>query len=557
MAVITLPVPGESPNWGSKLNTAILRINQELESLGVRVTLVESRVSALSLRVSTVEDRLTDLEDNLVDAVRDIAADIIASDPAIIQAAQDAVDEVLAEEDVVLGPDGRALPTPPNGDTYWGVLPRSSGYSWGVVMSDGNAGDYVALGVKLNGDVGGRITGSSESSSPNVRWRVRDCMQEWWIGPAVQRHEGWYSTAGIGDQGQIVAADIDDRTPPLSVQVGTAEVDEHNAPGRFVLPGRGSLMQWTWHGNTTTLFFSVGPGSGRAEGHRDQPVQTIDIGSGTSYGVIHHLPLKATTNTDTFWILLRNGGNWGIAEVVVNWSTGIVTMPGTYKRLVSFSAQPYVTPAPGGTNGAGNPTLRLAAGYNPAANRHEVYLLELDMVTGILHDVANPSVTHNINTAPSYLSDSALTPVLGPTGSGTRRLLGMRPATGGSGWGILTVEYSGAVAPSGVITERVYTPGSGLGSARSFGVTGAHSERYPAGAQYAEDGTVWHSNESGGTWSLSHEWSVVHRSTKALMRPMPTPPGGPVDVLVSEVGRYAIYLDWGDTDLLAITEDVT
>lgn len=470
----------------------------------------------------------------------------------IANSAAVAVAEKIAAEDIVLGYDGRALPVAPGGPTYWGPLPRSSGYVWGIVMS-GATGDYVALGVKLNGDIGGRIAGGASSSSTNVLWRVLDCIQEWWVGPVVQRHEGWYSTAGIGDQGQIVVVDIDDRTPPIAVQIGTAEIDDHNAPGRYTIPGRGSFAQWTWHGNTTHLFLVVAPGSGRAEDFRGRPVQQIEIGSGTSYGQIFHLPYKQTTNTDTFWILLRNGGNWGIAEIVVNWSTGIVTMPTAYKRFISFAAQPYVTSAEGGTNSAGNPVVRLAAGYNPAANTHEVYLLELDLVTGIAKDMAS-SVTHDINGS-SYLSDSALTPVLAGTGSGTRRLLGVSPAEAGPGWGLLTIEYAGAVAPSGVITERTYTPGTGLTDSRTLGVAGAHSERYPAGAQYATDGTVWHSNESGGTWTLSHEGTAVHRSTKALMRPMPTPPGGPVDVLVSEVGRYAIYLDWGDTDLLAISKE--
>lgn len=91
MADIVLPVPGENPNWGTKLNTAILRINQELESLGVRVSIVESGLSSLTLRVTNLEGRVTDLEDNLEDLVRDIAADVIASDPTIIQAAEDAV----------------------------------------------------------------------------------------------------------------------------------------------------------------------------------------------------------------------------------------------------------------------------------------------------------------------------------------------------------------------------------------------------------------------------------------------------------------------------------
>lgn len=101
MADITLPVPGESPNWGTKLNTAILRINQDLEGLGVRVSLAESGLSSITLRVTNLEGRVTDLEDNLEDVVRDIAADVIANDPTIIAAAEAAVDQALEDADVM------------------------------------------------------------------------------------------------------------------------------------------------------------------------------------------------------------------------------------------------------------------------------------------------------------------------------------------------------------------------------------------------------------------------------------------------------------------------
>lgn len=101
MADITLPVPGESPNWGTKLNTAILRINQELEYLGVQVSQIDSDLSSVTLRVTNLEGRVTDLEDNLEDIVRDIAADVIASDPAVIAAAVAAVDDAVDEIGVV------------------------------------------------------------------------------------------------------------------------------------------------------------------------------------------------------------------------------------------------------------------------------------------------------------------------------------------------------------------------------------------------------------------------------------------------------------------------
>src|SRR5699024_827416 len=101
MADIVLPVPGENPNWATKLNTAILRINQELEALGVRVSRIDSDLSSVTLRVTNLEGRVTDLEDNLEDEVRRIAADVIASDPTIIQAAEDAVQDAVSDLNIV------------------------------------------------------------------------------------------------------------------------------------------------------------------------------------------------------------------------------------------------------------------------------------------------------------------------------------------------------------------------------------------------------------------------------------------------------------------------
>lgn len=118
MADITLPVPGESPNWGTKLNTAILRINQELESLGVRVSVVESGLSSLTLRVTNLEGRVTDLEDNLEERIEQIAAGIIANDPTIIEAAEEAVDEAVADLNIV-----QAYPEPGGQYTTFSGIP--------------------------------------------------------------------------------------------------------------------------------------------------------------------------------------------------------------------------------------------------------------------------------------------------------------------------------------------------------------------------------------------------------------------------------------------------
>lgn len=483
-------------------------------------------------------------------AVSEALADADVTE-VVAEAAAIAVTDVLLEEDVVIGSDGRALPTGANGSTYWGPLPRSTGYLWGVIVSR-PSGDYVALGVKLNGDIGGRLAGQESSDTTSVFARIRNAVQEWWISPVVERQEGWYATGGIGNGGEILAIDIDDHTPPVAVQVGIAGVDDHNAPARVTIPGRGSLIQWTHHSGTPMLYVVVAPGNGRAENFRGRDRQSINIGGATSYGQWFLQAHKRTSATDTFWVLVRNAPqSWGIAEIAVNWSSGNAALV-RFMPFVQFSAQPYMVAREGGTNAAGNSCIRIAVGYNPSAARHEVYLIEVDLVTGIATDMARPSVTHQLTAGGSYMQDSALRAAL-PDTTGTRRLLGIRPHDAGSEVGLLTVEYSGDVAPSGVITETLWTS-EGVQDTRTFGSVGAHRAQYPAGAQYALDGTVWHSNEAGGTWALSHEGEVVHRSTKALLRPMPTS-GGPVACLVSENGIYVDYTNWADTDLLAITKE--
>ncbi len=121
-----------------------------------------------------------------------------------------------------------------------------------------------------------------------------------------------------------------------------------------------------------------------------------------SYGSWIHLRAAQTATTDDLWLLMRNDANWGIRDMRVDWAAdGAVTQLGNYKRLLSFAQQPYVTPADGVPTADGHQTLRLAAGYNPTgANRHEVYLLTLDCVTGDVKDLKS-GTTHTTTTPPA------------------------------------------------------------------------------------------------------------------------------------------------------------
>ncbi len=404
-------------------------------------------------------------------------------------------------------------------------------------------GLLAAVAVGAAGCVAGPPAPPEPAPSTEIVATIDDAIQEWWIGPVVQQQSDWYSTAALSETGEVEAVDIDDTGATSRTVVGTAPVDDHNVPARITLPGRGSLVQWTHHGTEEGFYVSVAPGSGRAETFADRPVTEITVGSKVSYGQILHIPDAQTADTDTFWVLLRNDLNWGIAELVVNWSTGEASYSGKYRRLITFPEQAYLTSTFDDTSAG---TVRIAAGYNPAVGRSEVYLLELDLRTGILTDLMKPRTTHDI-TSSTYLSAEDLTPVLGQT-SGTRRLLDVRASPAAPA--VLTVEYPGDVSPDGVYTETAVDE-NGLTTSRTFGKTGAHLERYPCGASFGIDGSVWHCGEDGGTSSLWRDDRKILDSEAPLFRPMPTP-GGPVSVLVGRIERYEDYRSWSGSSLLAV-----
>ncbi len=380
--------------------------------------------------------------------------------------------------------------------------------------------------------------------STQIVGEVDDAIQEWWTGPVVEQHEDWYSTAALSETGEILAVDLDDAGATSRTVVATAPVDDHNVPARATIPGRGSLLEWTHHGTEEHFYISVAPGSGRAESFEGRPVQEITVGSRVSYGQLLHVADAQTTDTDTFWVLLRNDLNWGIAELVVNWTTGEATYDGKYRRLVTFPEQAYMTSSFDDTSSG---TVRIAAGYNPAVGRSDVYLLELDLRTGVLTDLMRPSTTHDV-TSSEYLEAEELTPLLGRT-DGTRRLLDVSPVSAAPA--VLTVEYPGDVSADGVYTETVLD-GSGDTSSQTYGSTGRHLERYPCGAAFGPDDAVWHCGESGGSWSLWRDDEKVLDSGAALLRPMPTT-GGPITALVGRVEQYDDYKSWSGSSLLALS----
>lgn len=156
MADIILPVPGENPNWGSKLNTAIIRINNELEALGVQVTVVSNNLSSVTVRVTNLEGRVTNLEAGLATQVQNLFSALIASDDTVINAATAAVEGALDDLRANFVPKDEAALT-----RYAVNFEDSNGKIFGGLYVDGTV-EFLKLVVPDTGGGSGSITGISD-----------------------------------------------------------------------------------------------------------------------------------------------------------------------------------------------------------------------------------------------------------------------------------------------------------------------------------------------------------------------------------------------------------
>lgn len=488
--------------------------------------------------------------------VPEIVVQVIADDTTVVAAAAAAVDGQLAAADVIIGSDARVLPAVTK--TGWYAMPESTGYAYAFVMAE-ERDAWILGGFTLDGTWQvGRSAGDAGVAGALSRMVVPDAIPEWWVG-LPQWHLDTIYTGGLGRLGEVLAIDFNARSGPTVTQVAMAPADDHNVPGRATVPGRGTFLAYTHHGADSLLRVCAAGGTGRADTLTGKPVSTFTMGGTSSYAQPWNLAHARTVTTDTFWTLVRVALKWCIRENVADWTTDEVTATAGVKQLVEFADQAYMHSVVAVADAAGNPTkLGIVTGFNPAASRDDVFLLELDLTTGDMHDKMNPAVVHNITSA-TPLQWTALTPALPNKTTGTRRLLGLHVGAGTNFWDILTVEYAGAVGPDGVITKtRVNVSTTSVVGSTTYGAAGAHLERYPAGAQFDRDGQVWHVNEADNVYTLSREGVEVRRSARAFFRPSPVVPivnqtgEPPADLVGGDVGSYTDYLAWSDVNLLAI-----
>lgn len=497
----------------------------------------------------------TVLEELFASDVPAIVVQALAETPTVEGAAAAAVNGKLAAADVPVGSDKRVLPGGPTGTTGWYEMDEASGYVYAFVVFE-ERDWYILGGFTLEGYWKAHTEGAGGAGGVSLT-SLRDAIVEWW-GTLPERIQDLVLAGALGDAGQVLAVDYNPRTGWDAVQVATAPRDDHNTPGRATVPTRGGIMPFTHHNIDNLLRIVLGPGTGRAASYTGRPVATFTMGGNVSYAQPWHLPHLATAETNSFGILTRVNLKWVMRDFLAPWKTGIAEAASGVKNLVEFPEQSYMHSVSAVRNANGDTTkIGIVAGYNPTAVRDAVYLVELDLTTGKMHDKAKPSVVHDIN-AGEPLQSSALTPVIPEKETGTRRLFGLHTGNGGNLWKILTMEYTGTVeatSTTGVITEYTFDVDKlQLVGTRTLGTAGKHLQRYPAGAQFADDGTVWYVTESNNVYTLWHEGRIVRQSKRPMFRPMPVPTGGETKLLISDVGSYINFDNWDDTNLLAIME---
>lgn len=495
-----------------------------------------------------------EIDKKIVDDVPEIVVEELAKAPTVEAAAATAVNGKLATADVLVGGDRRALPGGPGGVTGWYDMPESSGYTYAYVVYE-QRDWYILGGFTLDGYWKARTKGDAAGGSLS-QTTVRDAIPEWWVGKP-QLNGDTVTTGALGAKGAQLAIDFNERTGPTATQVAMVPVDDHNVGYPCVVPGRGVIQPYTHHGVDNLLRVVGAGGSGLGSTLRGKQEYTFTMGGAASYAQPWNLAHRRSGNTDTFFIPSRVALRWSAREIVADWSTDVLSANPGMLHMLEFPEQGYIDTFPVAFDAFGNVTkIGIIAGYNPSASRDDVYLLELDLTTYIMHDKANPQVTINI-TSGTPLQVTALTPVLSNKTTGTRRVFGMWTSPGSQTWKLLTCEYTGEVGatgdPTGVLTEHSFNVSTfTLTGTRTFGAAGRHLERYPGGACFGADGKVWHVNEANNVYTLSQEGVAVRKSTRALFRPTACPAGAPWDILIADVGSYVSYLNWSDTNLLAI-----
>ncbi len=269
---------------------------------------------------------------------------------------------------------------------------------------------------------------------------VDDSISEWWCQPiATELSQPYPRTVfgGISSTGEILACELNHVTGESKrFVVGSAGVDDHNAPALWIEDGRRPVLMWTNHNDDSLVRLKVGSRDGSLESLTTAYEGTYSINQSASltsaYTQIFKIDHLSNDRKDTFWVFTRGGGTrWGYTVVEVDQATGQAFAVRPWREVITGgSRQFYITVADAHEGPGKHQVLRFAAGYNPAQPVHDIYYFEIDVVTEIVTSPATPGFSQTISAGPLSGDSMPFDPVVpDPVSDDSRsaRLMYVRP----------------------------------------------------------------------------------------------------------------------------------
>lgn len=259
-----------------------------------------------------------------------------------------------------------------------------------------------------------------------------DGVTEWWCQPvATTIVDPTRRTVfgSIAENGSILACEFNHSTRKTKrYAVGQAVIDDHNAPALWIAPGHRPVIAWTDHSVDNFIKVKVGSQDGDLTSLVNAPLIQVNLGGAASYTQMHRIEHLSSELRDVFWIFTRRGNTaWGFVQLEVDQATGVIWHD-PYQPVVSApSRQCYISVADAHTPDTANQVLRMGWGYNPAQPVHDIYYMEIDVVTGRVSSPVSPSWGTTIGN-PITDTATSLPPLIPHNGEGnSRRFFYVRP----------------------------------------------------------------------------------------------------------------------------------